>query len=135
MTNRGGAEAEVVARLTDGIEPGAIRAILVQCLSGGLSPAVAIVRMLASSRDASSVRTVIDAVTQRAATRSRASDNLVHDRADSLTQLFVDNERECEEIVAMAESGAGRDEEPENAADEITYWDAFSRHLRHRPPA
>jgi len=128
-------EAEVVARLTDGIEPPAIRAILVQCLRGELSPAVAIVRILAITHDAAVVRAVIDIVTKRAATRSRAGDNLVQDRADSLTQLFVDNERECEEIVAMAESGTGREPGSMSDTDAVGYWDAFSRHLRHRPPA
>ncbi len=135
MTARESGETEVVARLTDGIEPAAIRAILVQCLRGDVSPAVAIVRILALTRDVAAVRTVIDVVTKRAATRSRAGDNLVQDRADSLTQLFVDNERECEEIVAMAESGLGREPESMIEIDSVGYWDAFSRHLRHRPPA
>ena len=131
MTKRAGSEAEAVERLTDGIEPAPIRAILVQCLGGELSPAVAIVRMLALLHDVAGLRAAIDEVTGRAATHSRSGDNLVHDRADSLTQLFVDNEQECEEIVAMAGSGIP-DEERENST---AYWDAFSRHLRHRPPA
>ena len=133
MTKRIGVEAEAVERLTDGIEPATIRAILVQCLGGELSPAVAIVRMLALSHDVAGLRAAIDEVTRRAATRSRSGDNLVHDRADSLTQLFVDNKRECEEIVAMAGSG-GRWSETELETS-TAYWDAFSRHLRHRPPA
>jgi len=61
----------------------------VQCLNGELSPAVAIVRMLAVSHDVADVRAAIDHVTSQAAVSSRAGDNLVHDRADSLTQLFV----------------------------------------------
>jgi cell envelope opacity-associated protein A len=77
---------------------------------------------------------VIDQVTHRAATRSRARDNLVQDRADSLTQLFVDNEQECTEIVAMALAG-GHSRPGEQATDATAYWDAFSRHLRQRPPS
>lgn len=134
MTSRSGVEAEAVARLTADVESEKGRAILVQCLSGELSPAVAIVRLLALSHDVAEVRAAIDHVTSHAAARSRAGDNLVHDRADSLTQLFVDNLRECEEIVAMAESdGHARPAIPAEEPD--GYWDAYSRHLRQRPPA
>jgi hypothetical protein len=132
MTSRAGIEAEAVARLTGGVEPPASRAILVQCLSGELSPGVAIVRLLALSRDVADVRAVLDHVTKSAATYSRAGDNLVHDRADSLTQLFVDNVRECEEIVAMAESDAHARPELHEASG--SYWDPYSRHLRQHPP-
>jgi hypothetical protein len=132
MTSRAGIEAEAVARLTGGVEPPESRAILVQCLSGELSPGVAIVRLLALSRDVAGVRAALDHVTKSAATRSRAGDNLVHDRADSLTQLFVDNLRECEEIVAMAESDAHA--RPELLAMSGSYWDAYSHHLRQHPP-
>lgn len=82
-------EAEAINRLTDGIEPRAVRAILVQCLAGELAPSSAIARMLSEGR-ASSVRGAIDDVTHRAATMSRASDMLVHDRVDELTQVFVE---------------------------------------------
>jgi hypothetical protein len=37
------------------------------------------------------VRAAIDEVTHKAATVSRASDMLVHDRVDELTQVFVEN--------------------------------------------
>jgi len=132
MADRSGVEAAAVARLTDGIEPPENRAILVQCLSGELSPSVAIVRMLGLSRDVGALRTAIDHITQNAAKRSRAKDNLVHDRADSLTQLFVDNVRECEAIVAMAEGD--RHTSIKKAPVELTeYWDVYSRHLRNRP--
>lgn len=132
MTDRAGVEAEAVARLTVGIEPRENRAILVQCLNGELSPAVVIVRMLAASHDVAEVRAAIDYVTKQAAAQSRAGDNLVHDRADNLTQLFVDNVRECEEIVAMAENDGhtGR----ECPAEPGGYWDLYSRHLRQHPP-
>lgn len=130
--SRAGDEAEAVARLTGAVEPAESRAILVQCLSGELSPAVAIVRLLALSHDVGEVRSAIDRVTSSAASSSRAGDRLVRDRADSLTQLFVDNLRECEEIVAMAESD-GRTES-EIASEPGSYWDAYSRHLRQHPP-
>ncbi|MBA3646002.1 MAG: hypothetical protein H0W63_07455 [Gemmatimonadaceae bacterium] len=132
MTNRAGVEAKAVARLTGGVEPPESRAILVQCLNGELSPAVAIVRMLSVSHDVASVRAAIDHITLHAAERSRAGDTLVRDRADSLTQLFVDNVRECEEIVAMAENDGHS--MSESAADRGACWDAYSRLLRVHPP-
>jgi hypothetical protein len=132
VTNRAGVEAEAVARLTGGVEPPESRAILVQCLNGELSPAVAIVRMLSVTRDLSDVRAAIDCVTLHAAESSRAGDSLVRDRADSLTQLFVDNIRECEEIVAMAENDGHSMEEI--GAGGSGYWDAYARHLRQHPP-
>lgn len=82
-------EAEAITRLTDGLQPPAIRAILVQCLIGELSPSAAVSRMLAAEGP-QTVRAAIDDVTHRAATVSRASDMLVHDRVDELTQIFVE---------------------------------------------
>ena len=131
MMNRAGVEAEAVARLTGDVEPPENRAILVQCLNGELSPAVAIVRMLSVTHDVAGVRAAIDRVTFHAAEKSRAGDSLVRDRADSLTQLFVDNIRECEEIVAMAENDG---HSLEQGAGGGGYWDAYSRHLRLHPP-
>jgi hypothetical protein len=89
MTTRAGLEAEAITRLTDGIEPREVRAILVQCLAGDLAPSDAISRMLSES-GAVTVRLAIDDVTHRAATMSRASDMLVQDRVDELTQVFVE---------------------------------------------
>ena len=89
MTTRAGLEAEAITRLTDGIEPREVRAILVQCLAGDLAPSDAISRMLAES-GAVPVRLAIDDVTHRAATISRAGDMLVQDRVDELTQVFVE---------------------------------------------
>jgi hypothetical protein len=132
VTNRAGVEAEAVARLTGGVEPPESRAILVQCLNGELSPAVAIVRMLSVTHDVANVRAAIDRVTFHAAEDSRSGDSLVRDRADSLTQLFVDNVRECEEIVAMAENESRPLDE--RGPGDGKYWDAYSRHLRVRPP-
>ena len=90
MSSRTGLEAEAITRLTDGVQPAAIRAILVQCLAGEVAPSVAISRMLAVEV-ASTVRAAIDDVTHRAATISRASDMLVQDRVDELTQIFVEH--------------------------------------------
>src|SRR5256714_8115759 len=81
MSSRTGLEAEAITRLTDGVQPPAIRAILVQCLAGEVAPSAAISRMLAVE-GASIVRVAIDDVTHRAATISRASDMLVQDRVD-----------------------------------------------------
>lgn len=82
-------EAEAVTRLTDGLQPPAVRAILVQCLVGELAPSAAVSQMLAVE-GAATVRAAIDDVTHRAATISRASDMLVQDRVDELTQIFVE---------------------------------------------
>jgi hypothetical protein len=89
-------EASAVARLTAGIEPAAYQDILVRCLSGRLSPAVALMQLLIESEDAAVVRSAIDEVTRRAAALSRASDSLLRDRVDDLTQLVVENEPGCE---------------------------------------
>ena len=96
MTPRAGLEAEAITRLTEGIEPRAVRAMLVQCLAGELAPSVAISRMLEGG-GAATVRLAIDDVTHRAATISRASDMLVQDKVDELTQVFV------ETIAAVAD--------------------------------
>jgi hypothetical protein len=90
MSSRTGLEAEAIKRLTDNVQPPAMRAILVQCLAGDIAPSVAISRLLAEGPLAT-VRAAIDDVTERAATISRVSDMLVHDRVDELTQVFVEN--------------------------------------------
>ena len=90
MSSRTGLEAEAINRLTDGVKPRVMRAILVQCLAGDVAPSAAILRMLAEGPP-STVRAAIDEVTRRAATISRASDMLVHDRVDELTQVFVES--------------------------------------------
>jgi len=89
MTSRTGLEAEAILRLTDGVRPAGIRAILVQCLAGEVAPSAAISRML-GMENAAIVRAAIDDVTRRAATISRAGDRLVRDRVDELTQVFVE---------------------------------------------
>ena len=49
-------ELGAVERLTAGLEPPAHRAILVRCLSGTLSPAVALMQLLIETEDAAAVR-------------------------------------------------------------------------------
>jgi hypothetical protein len=100
MRSRTGLEAEAINRLTDGVQPAVMRAILVQCLAGEVAPSAAISRMLAEG-GAYVVRAAIDEVTLRAATVSRASDMLVHDRVDELTQIFV------ESVASVPDAAAG----------------------------
>ena len=94
-------ELGAVERLTAGLEPPAHRDILVRCLSGTLSPAVALMQLLIETEDASAVRATVDEVTRRAASLSRATDSLLRDRVDDLTQLVVENEPGCEKIAGM----------------------------------
>jgi hypothetical protein len=109
MTSRTGLEAEAITRLTDGLEPPGMRAILVQCLTGELAPSTAISRMLASG-GASTVRAAIDDVTHRAATLSRASDRLVQDRVDELTQVFIETVGALADVSDTTKSRPGVDE-------------------------
>lgn len=106
MASRTGLEAEAISRLTDGLQPPGIRAILVQCLAGEVAPSAAISRMLAVGGPLS-VRAVIDDVTHRAAILSRASDRLVQDRVDELTQIFV------EQIASVADTSDGNKRAPD----------------------
>jgi hypothetical protein len=102
-------EAEAISRLTDGLQPPAIRAILVQCLIGRLAPSAAISSMLEVDSP-STVRAAIDDVTHRAATLSRAGDTMVRDRVDELTQIFVEKVSDITDVRDMAK---GRSEKPE----------------------
>ncbi|HEV7387448.1 MAG TPA: hypothetical protein VGN73_02440 [Gemmatimonadaceae bacterium] len=97
MTSRTGLEAEAISRLTDGLQPAAIRAILMQCLAGELAPSTAVSRMLATG-GAAAIRATIDEVTSRAAKFSRASDRLLQDRVDELTQVFVESVSELADV-------------------------------------
>jgi len=117
MSSRTGMEAEAITRLTDGLQPPAIRAILVQCLVGELAPSAAITRMLAVE-GASTVRAAIDDVTHRAATISRASDMLVHDRVDELTQIFVEKVSELVDVGEDTKSRSGYGLGPESRPSE-----------------
>ena len=107
MRSRTGLEAEAINRLTDDVQPEVMRAILVQCLAGEVAPSRAISRMLAEG-PLSTVRAAIDDVTRRAATISRASDMLVHDRVDELTQVFVETVAALADIGDTSTGAAGR---------------------------
>lgn len=101
MTTGADPESGAVRRLTAGIEPVAYREILMRCLSGTVSSSVGLVLLLRETRDAAVVRATVDEVTRRAASLSRATDSLLRDRVDDLTQLVVENERGCEKIAEM----------------------------------
>jgi hypothetical protein len=107
-------EAEAITRLTEGLQPPAVRAILVQCLIGELAPSTAVSRMLAVE-GAATVRATIDEVTHRAATISRASDMLVQDRVDELTQIFVEK---VSELPGVGDSTKGHSG-PQAAEDSV----------------
>jgi hypothetical protein len=104
MTSRTGLEAEAITRLTDGVQPRGIRAILVQCLAGEVAPSSAISRMIAAE-SAPVVRAAIDDVTRRAATISRAGDTLVRDRVDELTQIFVEKVADFADVGDATKAG------------------------------
>jgi hypothetical protein len=99
-------EAEAITRLTEGLQPPAIRAILVQCLTGEVAPSVTISRLLAME-GASTVRAAIDDVTHRAATLSRASDTMVRDRVDELTQIFIEKVSELADVSDETKTRTG----------------------------
>src|ERR1700693_1930711 len=106
MSSRTGLEAEAINRLTNGVHPPVMRAILVQCLAGNIAPSAAISRMLAEG-PLPTVRAAIDDVTERAASISRASDMLVHDRVDELTQVFVENVAGLADVSEATKSRPG----------------------------
>ncbi len=106
MSSRTGLEAEAINRLTDGVQPPDVRAILVQCLAGELAPSAAVARMLAE-KGAVIVRAAIDDVTHRAATLSRAGDMLVQDRVDELTQVFVEHAADVADVSDVSKKRAG----------------------------
>jgi hypothetical protein len=116
MSSRTGLEAEAINRLTDGVQPPEIRAILVQCLAGEVAPSTAIARML-SKKGAVVVRAAIDDVTHRAATISRASDKLVHDRVDELTQVFVEHVADLADISDGSKSRPGSEAKRRDRGD------------------
>ena len=92
VTNPVQNESEAVARLVSGIGDEDHQLTLKRCLSGLMSPAVALMQLLISTEDAVEVRAMVDEVTERAALLSRATDSLLRDRVDELTQLLVENE-------------------------------------------
>jgi hypothetical protein len=109
MSSRNGMAAEAISRLTDGLQPPAIRAILVQCLIGVLAPSAAISSMLEVDSP-STVRAAIDDVTHRAATLSRAGDTMVRDRVDELTQIFVEKVPDITDVGGVRKSGSDKTE-------------------------
>lgn len=104
---RNGIEEEAVIRLTSDVESQELRAVIGECLRGDSSPA-ATLRAIVRSGDLISAKRVIDQVTHNAATISRAGDNLVRDRADELTQLFVETESGCEDGIQLMKRLEGR---------------------------
>ena len=116
MSSRTGLEAEAINRLTDGVQPSEVRAILVECLAGEVAPSTAIARMIAQS-GAATVRAAIDDVTHRAATISRASDMLVHDRVDELTQVFVEHVAELADVSDSSKSRPGPEAKKRERSD------------------
>lgn len=119
MASRTGLEAEAILRLTDDLQPPGVRAILVQCLAGEVAPSAAISQMLRSG-GASTVRATIDEVTHRAATLSRASDRLVQDRVDELTQIFV------EQVGSLADVSDEIKRAPDSSSRRSGSRDAFN---------
>jgi hypothetical protein len=63
------------------------------------------------------VRAAIDAVTHRAATISRASDMLVHDRVDELTQVFVEHVAELADVSDSSKVRPGLDAKKRERGD------------------
>jgi ubiquinone/menaquinone biosynthesis C-methylase UbiE len=120
LTN-GEEEAPALERLTSGIEPQAHREILMRCLSGALSPAVALMQLLIETEDATEVRAVVDEVTERAAKLSRATDSLLRDRVDDLTQLVVENEPGVEKIAEMLRADMDSPEPAKSVEEGIAF--------------
>jgi predicted transcriptional regulator len=92
LSERAGDEAQAVARLTEGIELPAARAVLARCLSGELASSAAIAQLLYLTGSAAAVHKMVDTVTRNALFESRSGDRLIQDRVDDLTQIVVDPE-------------------------------------------
>lgn len=114
-------EHGAVERLTAGIEPETHRDILRRCLSGTLSPAVALMRLLIETEDAAAVRAAVDEVTRRAASLSRATDSLLRDRVDDLTQLVIENEPGCEKIAEMLRANVDSPDQAPSVEEGIAF--------------
>ncbi|MEO8192677.1 MAG: class I SAM-dependent methyltransferase [Gemmatimonadales bacterium] len=121
MTSQPEPDFGVVSRLTTGIETQAHREILARCLTGTVSPAVALMRLLIDTEDAGAVRAMVDEVTSRAASVSRATDSLLRDRVDDLTQLVIENEPGCEKIAAMLRANVDSDEPAATVEEGIAF--------------
>lgn len=121
LSERAGIEAEVVDRLTDGIEPAPMRRVLVRCLAGELSPQMALAELLVQTENVTTVRFLVDDVTARADADSRSGDNLVRDRADELTRLFVENEAGCQRVAEMLREDGSSDIPGASLDDRIAF--------------
>ena len=121
VTNPVQNESEAVARLVSGIGDEDHQLTLKRCLSGLMSPAVALMQLLISTEDAVEVRAMVDEVTERAALLSRATDSLLRDRVDELTQLLVENEPGCEKIAAMLRSNVDSPEPARSVEEGIAF--------------
>ncbi len=66
------------------------------------------------------MRTAIDDVTHRAATISRASDMLVHDRVDELTQVFVEHVAELADVSDAWKSRPGPEAKRRDRGDQTS---------------
>ena len=116
---REGLESELVTRLTAGISPEPARRALVRCLDGELTSRAALVQILLASGSVTALRELVDEITARADEDSRAGDSLVRDRADELTNLFIENEEACARALErLRRSAAVSGVDPE-AADAL----------------
>lgn len=119
--SRTGQESEAVKRLVKGIRDKPVRNILVRCLDGAISPAVALMQMLVETESPVAVRRAVDDVTRRAANLSRSGDSLLRDRVDDLTQLVVENESGCAKIAELLKSGMDSPEPARSVEEGIAF--------------
>lgn len=66
------------------------------------------------------MRAAIDNVTHRAATISRASDMLVHDRVDELTQVFVEHAAELADVSDASKSRPGPETKRRDRGEQVS---------------
>ena len=93
-----------VARMTGAVSAPELRPIVARYLGGDISPHVALMQMVIACEDAAAVRRAVDEVTAEADEHSRATDAIIRDRVDALTNLVVENEAGCGRIAAMLKS-------------------------------
>lgn len=91
MSRVEGIESAVVQRLTEGLEPSAVHAVMVRCLGGEISPQIALRELVIETDSLDTVRQMVDEVTRRADRDSRCSDSMIRDRVDALTQVLVES--------------------------------------------
>jgi len=130
QAGREGLEAELVSRLTAGLEPESVRRTLVRALDGERSSVVTLVCLLDASGSITAVRELVDEITARTDEDSRAGDSLVRDRADELTRLFVEHEAGCAivaELLRARSITAAAVDDPLGDVDELIA--AWARHF------